>query len=102
MTAYLLADVEVLNEEAYAEYRQKFDPILTKYGGRILINGGPVEAMEGNWLPRRLVVLEFPSVSHAKGWYTSPEYREITPIRLHHATTHFVTLADGYKQTADS
>ncbi len=96
MTAYLIADVEVVDAEPYAEYRRRFDAILERYGGRILVNGGAVEALEGTWLPRRLVVLEFPSADHARRWHASPEYAEILPIRLRHATTHYLTLVEGW------
>lgn len=95
MVAYLLGDVEVVDPGPYAAYRARFDAILERYGGRILVNGGPCEALEGGWLPRRLVVLEFPSAEHARRWHASPEYAEILPIRLRHATTHFLTLVEG-------
>lgn len=96
MPAYLIADVEIGDTDAYAAYRSRFDTILDRYGGRILVNGGRSEPIEGDWRPRRLVVLEFPSVDHAKRWYASPEYREILPIRLRHATTHYLTLVEGW------
>lgn len=96
MPAYLIADVEVIDAGPYAEYRSQFDGILERYGGRILVNGGRSEAIEGDWRPRRLVVLEFPSADHAKRWHASPEYREILPIRLRHAITHYLTLVEGW------
>jgi uncharacterized protein (DUF1330 family) len=96
MVAYLLADVEVVDPGPYAEYRARFDAILGRYRGRILVNGGRCEALEGDWLPRRLVVLEFPTAEHAKRWHASPEYAEILPIRLQHATTRFLTLVEGW------
>ncbi len=95
MVAYLMADVEVTNPAAYQEYRDRFDAILEAHEGRLLVGGGPCEALEGAWLPKRLIVLEFPSPEHAKRWYTSPEYQQITPIRAQHAVTHYVTLVEG-------
>ena len=38
--------------------------------------------MEGSWHPRRLVVLEFPSLAKAREWYDSEEYREPKAMRL--------------------
>jgi uncharacterized protein (DUF1330 family) len=96
MAAYAIGDVEVLDEDGYAEYRRRFDDILAKFGGRILVNGGHTEAKEGAWVPRRLVVLEFPSLEHARRWFDSPEYGEIAPIRHEHAKTHFLTFVDGW------
>lgn len=96
MAAYLIADVEVNDPEAYAEYRRRFDAILERFDGRILVAGGRTEALEGEWLPRRLIVLEFPSAEHARRWYASPEYADILPIRVQHAATHFLTLVEGW------
>lgn len=96
MAAYLIADVEVNNAEAYKEYRERFDPILAKYHGRLIVGGGPCEALEGDWTPERLIVLEFPTADLARAWYDSPDYAEIAPIRHQHATTHFLTLVHGW------
>jgi uncharacterized protein (DUF1330 family) len=96
MAAYLIANVEVNNPDAYLEYRQRFDPILETYQGKLIVGGGPCEALEGDWLPERLIVLEFPSAELARAWYESPEYGEIAPIRHQHATTHFLTLVHGF------
>ena len=97
MPAYLIGDVEVLDQAAYAEYRNKFDAILEQFGGRLLVAGGPCEAIEGEWLPKRLIILEFPSMTQARAWHASPAYQEILPIRLKNAVTQFVTLVDGWK-----
>jgi len=99
MAAYLIGDVEVLNEEEYAEYRRRFDGILDLYGGSILVAGGAPEPLEGDWRPKRLVILAFPDIDQARRWYASPEYAEIAPIRQNHALTHFVTLIDGWQAT---
>ena len=96
MAAYIIADVEVLDDVAYGEYRRRFDAILARFGGSILIAGGAPEPLEGSWEPKRLVVLAFPSVEHARSWFSSLEYAEIVPIRQNHARTHFVTLIDGW------
>lgn len=96
MAAYLIADVEVNNPDAYREYREKFDPTLTHYQGKLLVVGGHCEPWEGEWAPKRLIVLEFPTAELARAWYDSPEYAEIAPIRRDHATTHFLTLVHGW------
>ena len=97
VAAYLIASVDVINPEAYREYRERFDPILERFGGRILVAGGKAEPLEGEWAPARLVVLEFPDIERAKAWYQSPEYAGIVPIRFEHAETHFLTLFPGWE-----
>ena len=50
--------------------------------------------MEGDALPSRTVVLEFPSVKAAKAWYNSSEYQEIIGIR-HANATGFAQIVEG-------
>jgi uncharacterized protein (DUF1330 family) len=98
MAGYAIGDVEVIDEEGYGEYRRRFDAVMVKFGSRLLVNGGAAEAMEGTWVPRRLVVLEFPSAERARAWLTSPEYAEIAPIRYQNARTHFLTIVEGWDE----
>ena len=74
MAAYVIADVEVKDAETYERYRPIAAETVAKYGGRFLVRGGRVEPLEGGWSPKRIVVLEFPSMEQAKRWYSSPEY----------------------------
>ena len=43
--------------------------------------GGQVEPREGGWTPKRIVVLEFPSMAQARTWYDSPEYAPLIKLR---------------------
>ncbi len=67
---------------------------MAQYGGRFIVRSSDYEVLEGNWHPKRVVVLEFPSVEAAKRWYESPEYRKVMPIRLQHAVSNMI-LVDG-------
>ena len=81
MRGYVIADVDVLDDEAYAEYRKQVPATLELYGGRFLVRAGAWEALEGDWSPRRLVVLEFDSPEQARAWYESEEYRGPKELR---------------------
>src|SRR5919206_2605159 len=74
MAAYIIADVDVKDPEKYGQSRPIAARTVAQYGGRFLVRGGQVEPLEGGWSPKRVVVLEFPSVEQAKRWYNSPEY----------------------------
>lgn len=81
MSAYLIAQVEVTDPDRYGEY-VKLAPIAAeKYGGRYLARGGETAALEGNWQPQRLVIVEFPSLEQARRFYDSPEYQEARQAR---------------------
>jgi uncharacterized protein (DUF1330 family) len=92
MAAYVIADLEVADPVRYAEYRQQVPATVAAYGGRFLVRGGEHEVVEGDWSPRRLVVLEFPSLAQARRWYESEEYRGPKAIRLAAASTNAIIV----------
>ena len=81
MAAYVIGEVEVMDPVAYEDYRKQVGAVVTKYGGRFIARGGKVEALEGGWSPKRLVLLEFPSMEQALKWYRSPEYAPLIKLR---------------------
>jgi uncharacterized protein (DUF1330 family) len=94
MPAYVIADIDVHDPDAYTEYAALVQAALDPFEGRFLVRGGACEALEGGWQPKRLVVLQFPSADHARGWYTSPDYVKAMAIRRR-ASTGIITLAHG-------
>jgi uncharacterized protein (DUF1330 family) len=82
MAAYVIVDIEVTDPAGFDEYRQRVPATLAAHEGRFLVRGGAYEVVEGSWRPRRLVVLEFPSLAQARRWYDSEEYREPKAMRL--------------------
>ncbi len=92
MAAYVIANVRVTDPDRFPEYSSQVLPTVERYGGRYLARGGEVEVLEGDWEPRRLVVLEFDSVGGAKEWYESPEYAPLKRLRNEVADTQFVVV----------
>jgi uncharacterized protein (DUF1330 family) len=81
MPAYVIALVDIKDPVRYEDYRRLVLPTITAYDGRFVARGGRTEVLEGAWTPRRVVILEFPSVERAKEWWHSPEYSEAKAIR---------------------
>jgi uncharacterized protein (DUF1330 family) len=50
--------------------------------------------VEGEWPHPRLVVIEFASRQAAEGWYRSPAYQELLPLRLGSSVGNLV-IVDG-------
>lgn len=94
MPAYVVAEVEVTDPQAYDEYRKRVAPTIAKYGGRFLVRGGRVESKEGGWQPARFVIVEFPSMERAREWYHSPEYAPALAIRLKASNSRLI-IAEG-------
>jgi uncharacterized protein (DUF1330 family) len=59
-----------------------------------VVRGGKTETLEGTWAPRRLVILEFPTVERAREWWSSETYRPAKELRQSSARTEMV-LAEG-------
>jgi uncharacterized protein (DUF1330 family) len=93
MPGYVIANVEVTDPVAYEEYRKMVPASVAAFGGRFVVRGGAFEVLEGDWQPKRLVVLEFPSVEQARAWYDSEEYREAKALRLRTANSSVVIVA---------
>jgi len=94
MAAYVIADIDVKDPAGYEEYKRLAAPTIQQYGGRYLVRAPKVEKLEGGWEPKRLVILEFPSVEQAKRWYQSQEYRKALGIR-HRTAVSNVLLVEG-------
>ena len=94
MPAYVINDMEVTDPVTFDEYRKLSPPTVALYGGRFLARGGATRTLEGGWSPKRLVILEFPSVERAQAWIDSPEYAPAR--RLRQASTRSnVILTEG-------
>jgi uncharacterized protein (DUF1330 family) len=81
MAAYLIANIEVTDPAAYEEYRKRVPATIAAHGGRYLSRGGAVRVLEGDFAPKRFVILEFPDVAAIERWYDCPEYRPLREIR---------------------
>ena len=81
MAAYLIANIEVTDAQAYQEYRDKVPAVIAAHGGRYLVRGGAVERLEGDAALHRVVVLEFASMAKLRAFYESAEYRQLIALR---------------------
>jgi len=94
MPAYLIANVDIKNPEKFKDYMKATPAVIKQFGGKFLVRGGGFEICEGNWNPKRLVVVEFESMQKAKQFYNSPEYKAIIDLRQSSAYTEWV-FVDG-------
>jgi len=92
MAAYMLVELTVNDPEGFGRYREMVPPTIAAYGGRYLVRGGAIAPMEGGWDPKRITVLEFPSVERAKAWWDSPEYAEAKTLRMRTAETKMIIV----------
>lgn len=94
MAAYIVVQVDVHDPARYENYKKLVPPSLEKFGGRFIARGGKTETLEGDWAPKRFVIVEFPSVERAKAWWASREYADAKALRQATASTQMI-VAEG-------
>jgi len=95
MAAYAMVEISVNNQDGMGPYREKVADTVAAHGGKYLVLGGATEVLEGNigQHPAK-VLLEFPNMEAARGWYESAEYQAILPSRLQSSEANFL-LVEG-------
>ena len=94
MSAYILVDIEVTDPAQYEDYKKLAAATVAAYNGRYVVRGGAAERLEGDWTPKRVVVLEFPTLARAKEWWASDDYAPAKAMRHASATTQMIVV-DG-------
>ena len=92
--AFFVAEVKVHDPEAMKPYREGVGATVTKYGGRYIVRGNKIEAVEGTAPDGLVAIITFKSVADAHRWHDSPEYQAIVDAR-HKAATSRVYLVEG-------
>lgn len=92
MPAYIIARVQVTDWSRYQEYTKATPGAIARFGGKFIVRGGKVVALEGEPETRRLVVIEFPSLEQAQAFYDSPEYSAARAIRAGAAVGQFLAV----------
>ncbi len=97
MACYTVGHIKVTDMESYKEYVAQVPATIANHGGEYLVRGGHATDIEGEMPGDRHVVLRWPDRATAEGWYNSPEYQAILPIRLG-ASTGVMTIVDGFDE----
>lgn len=94
MAAYIVSRVKILDPAAMQRYVTEAPATVAAFGGRYLVRGGDVRALEGAWEHERMVVVEFPDKESALAWYESESYRPLRDLRQSSAEA-VILLVDG-------
>ena len=95
MPAYFITFRDKMKDPAaYAAYGGKAMATFAGHGSRLLVANGALTPVEGE-APDGVVVIEFPTVEAAKGWYHSPAYQAIVGERLG-ATEGRAVIVEGF------
>ncbi|MGB2692421.1 MAG: DUF1330 domain-containing protein [Thermodesulfobacteriota bacterium] len=82
MSAYLVAFADVKDVDVFQnEYGANVGPITEKYNGKIICVAPADNAKEGSFPAGNLVIVEFPDMSSAEGFYNDPDYQPLIKVR---------------------
>jgi uncharacterized protein (DUF1330 family) len=76
-----LIDITVRGADLYAQYVEQVREVVTRRGGTYLARGGEVTVLSGDWHPKRLVLIEFPTMDDLRACFASSEYAVLAPLR---------------------
>lgn len=92
MAAYIIVDIDIVDPVGYEQYKNLAGATVEKYGGKYIVRGGKSEVLEGDWHPKRIVILRFDSIARAKEWLNCEEYREPRKMRHRTARTNMIVV----------
>jgi uncharacterized protein (DUF1330 family) len=81
MAVFVIFDVEIRDMAQYQTFMTGVKPALLAAGAKYLSRGGAHKVYEGAWQPRRLVMLEFPSLEAWEDFYYGDTYQGLKAIR---------------------
>ena len=92
---YLVAELAVSDPEKLTEYAAKVQPVMRRYGGRIIAVSQPhVRVIEGDWQPDLLVIHRWQDSQHFDEFWNSAEYAPLKELR-HQACDSRIVLLDA-------
>ncbi len=99
---YLVAELDVRDRDKLVEYAAEVQPIMARYGGRILgFSAGGARVLEGDWTPQLLVVHEWRSQADFDAFWESDDYRPVKRLR-HEACDARIATFEGLLHGDDS
>ena len=94
MPAYIIGDVHITDPTVFRAHVPAALATIARHGGRVVAGGNKIELLEGEPMPERIVIIEFPDAEAAHRWYRSDDYEAALKQRL--SSSHGrVFLIDG-------
>jgi uncharacterized protein (DUF1330 family) len=78
--AYVVTEIEVVDQQAQAAYLPKVGEVIKSTGGTYLAQGGKVASFEGE-APKRVTVVVYDSFEKAQASRTSDAWKALKPER---------------------
>ena len=80
-SAYVIGHITVRDPEKWNAYRSKVPITLDAWGAELVFRGRLNAVLSGHHDHSDTVVIRFPDSEAVNGWYSSPEYQSLIPLR---------------------
>ena len=81
MTVTVLVQVSIKDQEKFKQYGAVAGATIKAAGGEVVGRFRNSEVFAGDFSFATFVLINFPDAAAAKGWYASPEYQAMIPLR---------------------
>ncbi|WP_426436096.1 DUF1330 domain-containing protein [Bradyrhizobium genosp. P] len=78
--AYVVTEIEVINQEAQSAFLPKVGEVIKSTGGTFLARGGKIVALEGT-APKRVTIVVYDSLEKAQASRSSAAWTALRPLR---------------------
>lgn len=92
-----LFDIIPGKEKDYAEYLRRVQPILDRYGARVLLYGLTRMVYFGNCTQQYCGMIAYPSLTELRRLSHDPEFNVIRPLRDHSTTNYVLTAVENFE-----
>jgi uncharacterized protein (DUF1330 family) len=92
--AYVIGHITVKNAEKWSEYRRSVPATIEPWDGVLVFRGRMTSVLSGSHKHNDTVVIKFPDKEAVNGWYSSPEYRALIPLRKEAAEIELIVFEE--------
>jgi uncharacterized protein (DUF1330 family) len=78
---YQVAEIDILNQEAYSNYVPKAQAAIKAAGGKFLVAGGKITPIEGEPPKSRVVIQQWDSLEKFQAYRESVAFKDLLPLR---------------------
>lgn len=79
--AYIIGHIAVRDETKWAEYRSRVPATLVPWSAELVFRGKLEGVLGGSFGHADTVVIRFPDMADLRGWFESPAYQALIPLR---------------------
>lgn len=79
--AYAIGHIAIKDPEKWVEYRSRVPGTLRPWGAEVVFRGKKTMVLSGAHGHTDTVVIRFPGMGALEGWFQSPAYQALIPLR---------------------